>query len=231
MELAKYFSVNNYSLDNLKNSTLWFAMLNDFNDPFEGRIKIKMRYEESTFSSRSEAEEVARINKSYFQKLNKKYFEHLNNLETLELQIGFIFDVWAHTLRKVNSEIINNDGYCCFCAHREDVSTNQLMWSHYANGLRGFCIVFDESEMHRSLIELNKEDSLIIEPIVYKDQLPEIDIYNHMSHHFAPDDYLDDLVNEFNIKSRSTKSKAWCYEREHRAISSKVGLHRYSNTQ
>ncbi|MDF0729544.1 DUF2971 domain-containing protein [Pseudomonas entomophila] len=228
MELSKFFSVSKHSLDNLKTSTLWFSSPHDFNDPFEGRVAVKKVYSQDTFASRREVEEIVNINQDYFHDKNREFHDHLVSLATLEEKIEFIFNVWGHTLRTLHMDYIAEDGYCCFCRRDRTFAKNQLMWSHYANGLRGFCLVFDKVTLHQSLQTLNQQDTLIIEPVEYRNALPEIDIHQHMTHHFKPSELLGDLVAEFIIKSRSTKSRAWRHEREYRAISSSTGLHSYA---
>lgn len=228
MRIGKFFSGNENAKDNLKNSTLWFSFPEDFNDPFEGRIKVKKTYEDNTFSSRSEAEKVADLNSEYFYKFNKEFYDHLVGLGALEDKIEFIFRLWADIAKDANTEIINSEGYCCFCKWNKKSLLNQLMWSHYANGLRGFCLVFDQKKLHDSLIEMNDEESLYFEPVKYKDELPELNIYHHMVSHLGGEIDVEDLINDFNIKSRSTKSKVWRYEKEYRAISSRTKAHKYS---
>jgi hypothetical protein len=86
-----------------------------------------------------------------------------------------------------------------------ETNDNILMWSHYADGHRGFCIEFERSETN----DLGGEACV---PVIY----PEDNIF--------PIFKLEEL-SERKAFSRlaTTKAKLWVYEREWRMISREPG--------
>ncbi|EON79024.1 hypothetical protein ADIS_0441 [Lunatimonas lonarensis] len=74
---------------------------------------------------------------------------------------------------------------------------NYLMWSHYGNSHRGFCIGFDSQDLFNEI-------GGTIGPVVYQRQIPKMDIFGGPL--------------EFYIKQLSTKSEIWQYEDEYRIV-------------
>lgn len=74
---------------------------------------------------------------------------------------------------------------------------NYLMWSHYANSHRGFCIGFDSEALYDTI-------EGTIGPVDYQNEIPKMDLFG------------DTL--EFYVKQLSTKSKVWEYEEEYRIV-------------
>ena len=86
-----------------------------------------------------------------------------------------------------------------------ETNDNILMWSHYADGHRGFCIEFERSEKN----ELGGEKCV---PVIYpEDNTVPI--------------FKSDALSERKTFSRiaTTKAKQWSYEREWRMISKDPG--------
>ncbi|WP_029836709.1 DUF2971 domain-containing protein, partial [Vibrio parahaemolyticus] len=62
--------------------------------------------------------------------------------------------VFEKAHKKTVSNLINNYKWCCFSEPSEknlSPMSNRLMWSHYANGLRGFVIEFEKEALIDSL--------------------------------------------------------------------------------
>ncbi len=86
-------------------------------------------------------------------------------------------------------------------------SDNLLMWSHYADRHRGFCIEFNGLKLNDFiLIKSRKEKPISLLDVVYNKELPSIPMGNK-----AVD--LDDL-----LKFLRTKYEGWKYEDEWRII-------------
>ena len=87
----------------------------------------------------------------------------------------------------------------------EDFPCNELLWAHYANSHKGFCIEYD----------LDKLDACITDNINYR-----IDVeYQENKPTISPDDSIETKVK----KAFSTKSLAWTYENEYRLVFSSSG--------
>jgi DUF2971 family protein len=89
---------------------------------------------------------------------------------------------------------------------------DNLMWSHYANDHKGFCVGFAGSELHR-----------IIEPEMPSPWLHDNRFFHHKvieyARHYPQWPVAQGPIDEeFIFKSITTKSSEWTYEKEHRII-------------
>ncbi len=96
--------------------------------------------------------------------------------------------------QQVVDEFLSRRGVACFSELNEDL----LMWSHYGGKYRGFCLEFDASS----------EPFQKIHQVRYLPSLPQLTLATVLlDHEFHP------ILELF-----CTKSEAWQYEREWRAI-------------
>ena len=89
---------------------------------------------------------------------------------------------------------------------------DELLWAHYSNSHRGFCIEFDKNEL------LNNDKIILADSVSYTDSPPEIL-------------FRDTLPkNNLNLKNKSGfyKSNRWSYEEEFRIVTSTNELISYS---
>jgi len=113
---------------------------------------------------------------------------------------------FAEILRDTMKNILFNRGVCCLSA----LNDHLLMWGHYADGHRGFCLQFDTAEdpMFERATEVH-----------YSRDLPTVSIQ----------DSLGTPNPELITKVLATKHEDWSYEREWRVIhqeSNKAYYHR-----
>jgi len=101
--------------------------------------------------------------------------------------------------RHTVEEFLEQRGVACFSERNDDL----LMWSHYGGGYKGFCLEFDSSA-----------DALQnVQQVRYVPALPALDLSTVLlSNDFHP---IQELF--------CTKSTAWSYEREWRAIHNVAG--------
>lgn len=89
--------------------------------------------------------------------------------------------------------------YSLSMSNEDGVPTNELLWAHYANSHKGFCIVYDWDEM----CKYYSQDKVVPIEIQYKEKPPIL---------FANTD-------EERIKRAfGCKSLAWAYEQEFRLL-------------
>jgi len=131
--IYKYFPPNEFSLRNLRDGALYFRHYSDFNDPFEFWSKVvegipspsdgdRFWWAMATWGfPKGESDNLADYEDP------REYFE---SLEDEQPPFQLLFD---------------DTRIACFASE----STNLLMWAHYAEGMRGFCIGFDESALAR----------------------------------------------------------------------------------
>jgi len=86
---------------------------------------------------------------------------------------------------------------------------NELLWSHYGNSHKGFCIEYD--------LDLLTKNYTHHFPVVYNNKIPEIGI--------------EDIAikkSEIIIKMFGYKYEKWDYEKEYRIITNDYGINNYS---
>ena len=172
--LYKYYAYNEYSLSVLINKEIWVSKPESFNDPFDCRIDL----EDSTD-----------------EKLSKKLLGNIS-LDPKK------FDTVKHYASKgVNSlkEIwLKKAGIFSMSENCENI----LMWSHYADEHRGFCVEFVRNADN----ELGNIE--ITGPINYSKKYNKVAII----------DSNDELNKSFVDDYFYTKAIDWLYEGEWRSI-------------
>ena len=105
-------------------------------------------------------------------------------------------------VRKVMGEGLKKWGICCLSEVRDSV----LMWSHYADKHRGFCLEFSIADFY---VEL-PGNKVIPSPVHYTEQYP-----------------IAQIIEEVAVRETMlTKAKPWEYEKEWRIITpERTGLH------
>lgn len=182
--LYKYQRLSAHSLASLLNETVWLASPTSFNDPFDCAITLsKDKLQESLDHAIVEISRNRGIPKEVIEK-----HDHLtkNNAEAYEL---------LRTTLKTNMGKI---GVFCLSETSEEI----LMWSHYADNHKGFCIEYD----------CGADASLrkIATPVTYSESYPALSLANMP----ASSD------NSFLNVCLFTKAKQWAYEREWRVVMS-----------
>ena len=107
-------------------------------------------------------------------------------------------------------------GICCFSG----THSNHLLWSHYADGDKGLCLVFDETKLHESLeknlkSQKRKKYRIVHGHINYR-KIPKLNITLYKNGEIG--------YSEFHLFS---KVADWKYEKEYRFVL-KLNLKRLS---
>ena len=180
--LYKYQTLTAYSLASLINSTVWLAKPSSFNDPFDCALTLDwLRYKESVKHAITIAMERAKpegLKREHLMDIwpgDKEAFEDFrNNLKTLFQDIGVL----------------------CL----SEIADSMLMWSHYANHHRGFCIEYDFSAESQLRKLANK--------VRYADEIPSV----------SASDFAGPYKEEALHSLWLTKASCWSYEREWRVM-------------
>ena len=170
--LYKYCAYNTNSLAILINKKIWAAKPESFNDPFDCDIKF-----------------IPDINSEAFNKYLNRTGRSTGNRQS-------DYDTFLRGLQEFIEKDIKNFGVFSM----SQINDNILMWSHYANQHKGFCIGF-----------FRKTDNLLgditkTRPVVYDCDYPEAD----------PLDENGNYDHSCSIKMLFTKAKNWEYEKEWR---------------
>ena len=195
--------------DVLINNSLFFSSIKNFNDPFDSQAPFVL--DKATPEERIE---------SFKQTFEKSPYVLKKNSRELAIQsendVNFKQNLLNDLLIRIDKDISENVGICCFASDENNCCLkNNLLWSHYANSHKGFCVVYKAEAMIQYLNERNdiigwdNENgyhgySDILE-VDYKPECPELDVVS------------PDKKKEIN-KRLSTKSSEWKYEGEYRAI-------------
>lgn len=93
-------------------------------------------------------------------------------------------------------------------------SIDELLWAHYANSHKGFCIEYDLDLLMNSYVYENKYSF----PVIYNENPSELSLKD-----ISSASKNNDLIQ----KIFGSKSKKWEYEEEYRIITDDFGVHSY----
>jgi Protein of unknown function (DUF2971) len=194
-KLYKYQPFSTLSLSNLTNRQIWFSKPTAFNDPFDCAMCFRV--------GPWPDDEIGALYESLRTQFGKSLqFDHLymsdgrpNERFRTECASGAM-----KSLADLRDMMVNERGVACFSEKNDDV----LMWGHYADGHRGFCLEFDTSfePFHKAF------------SVEYAREIPTVD--PAVLRKTAPDGSI--------VKMFRTKFEAWSYEKEWRVF------HREGNT-
>ncbi|ULN65128.1 DUF2971 domain-containing protein [Vibrio gigantis] len=214
-KLYRFFSDNLDNFTALSSSYLWFSNVEAFNDPFEGCISDLSYYVSADEYCDKKFIKLFK-NSSAFSFLNSEEKEKMlldiwskGNSSKVEFKRSQL-EVFEKAHKNTVSTFLQEYRWCCFSQPNPEIKSplsSRLMWSHYANGLRGFLVEFDKEELINSLDHHYQGDVLKSE-MIYDD--------------LQPMNFFDDLAElvENNSptlgKLLSLKSNDWRYEAEFR---------------
>jgi hypothetical protein len=192
--LYKYQGLTTRTLQNIKGQVLYFGSPLKLNDPYDCTLTPHIKVPSD--------EDIEDCPRWYLQErtLNKRQryeFETFGRerLREILLRNGH------NTLREVIQGFLATSGVTCFSECNDDL----LMWGHYGGGYKGVCLEF--STAVEPFSEISK-----IKQVHYARSLPVLDVVKILRREL-------DIVGELFC----TKSMAWSYEREWRAIHSTAG--------
>ena len=171
--LYKYCAYNTNSLSILINKKIWVAKPDSFNDPFDCNIKINP--------------------KDFDVEAFKKYL-YMTGRITKKLP-------WKNCIKPFE-EFLKKDVKNFGVFSMSQINDNILMWSHYADQHKGFCIEFDR--LPNNLLG----DFEITQPVNYSCDYPKLVFFDSSG--------KQDL--SIFKKTLFYKAKDWAYEKEWRLI-------------
>jgi hypothetical protein len=184
--LLKFSAPQDYALENLKNGMIFCQHYTRYNDPFEFRARIL----EGRPDQQAEPERFAAAVREWGfpvvdDALEFEANEYLESIEYYEPHFAGMLDGMR---------------IACFGAERD----NLLMWSHYADGLRGFCIAFDEDAM------ISAEPKAYLADVAYCDQPPTVDSFVYAVAYDQNEFHLMAMdEEETQIKHLGKKDDGW----------------------
>lgn len=191
--LFKFRTINEYSLDELRESYVYFSNVTTLNDPFEMGVYLDQ-------VSDLEAARIEFVTGNYTGSPIEEILETMD-LESRKayLEMRWNCDEWREPFLEAWKRV---DGFgeemkrrlSIYCASA--TRTDGLLWAHYASGHRGIAI-----ELNHNADEVLRK-SLRVQ---YQREFPTINVHR-------------DNAETKLTKSLLTKSKDWSYEQEYRTI-------------
>ncbi|MCF7363585.1 DUF2971 domain-containing protein [Vibrio sp. A1-b2] len=224
-KLYKFREVNTNSLASLANYEVWFSSKEDFNDPFEGTLVIDETLTKSDYKlwdSLVSWKHNLTPDDKQFVELCRDLDLNPRNFTKEELILkGLRYDLGVLT------QIVHKSKFLCLSLKDEehDPLYNNLMWSHYAQGLRGFCLVFNNEKLQDDInVASNKRMRGI--RVDYKDEPNKLSLADYMrSDSWTNIDKLNYIQKV--TETVATKSTAWKYENEMRIITLESDISSY----
>lgn len=209
--LYKFRRADKYSLSALANSQLWFDSITNQNDPFEGQFVVDVNFSDDTLSDLSKRYDTQQI-----QRITMKQDWHTMAPAEVGRKI-----VNATTLGIVDT-VQQGAAICSLSASpatEEDLNPifNSLLWGHYAEGLRGFCLVFDTEQLVGSL-HTTSGYNLKVLPIKYTNTPSSIEANNLFDIDEMGLLHRRDIEQFFIPNILATKSLHWKSENEVRLL-------------
>lgn len=188
--IYKYHKINQFAYDLLINSEIYFENPYKYNDPFDCNL---------TIDANNSPEQI----KHYFKIAN--WNKSADKDPEIQRLIATNFTDQSAYKRKINAiskQVISKLGLSCFGS----TNNNLLMWAHYTQDHKGFCLEFDysfDSDFFRPL-----------KKVIYDETYP---IYNYY-------EGKNNAVAQLMLH----KSNHWEYENEIRLIKKGQGLHQFN---
>ena len=190
-KLYKYYSYNSNSLSVLINRKVWFSRPASLNDPYDLGIDF-VNYINST-DFRYMIETCCKLPSISSER--RQELEKIGRLERNSPDPVALSESWEKVNDKLRNDLMNSGVFCM-----SELNDNILMWAHYANGHKGFCVEFArDSNSTLGNIEVTN-------PVVYSCDFP------------SPSPFSDEGRSSCFDDLFLTKSKDWAYEKEWRMI-------------
>ncbi len=180
----------------LTDNEIYFASAEQFNDPFDSTLPYKFREEDLT--PENIYTKLHEIGKMRFPEISEEELQH----QCYERQMSGAFDngkYWKDDYEEYKKEMYTKFGVMSLTSK----NYNLLMWSHYSDSHKGFCVGLDK-------IILFEVTGGMIGPVNYCNEFPSVGLFDNNSH---------GLTRIF-----LTKFLDWKYEEEYRIT--KIGASR-----
>lgn len=196
----------NYTKELIENSQFYLSLLDDFNDPFDGKIYV-------SHEKKIDIVELIRKSKLHpkikiIEKIDVLREEAKNNDEKRHILDELEMEISNEGNEKISKEL--QDAFrrkakgTCFTTDNRNI----LMWAHYANAHKGVCLEF------QNLCCENIDLGTAMEKITYSDKYPVMNIKDFFTTLKENDDLWVDVARSMYLR----KFDAWAYEDEYRLL-------------
>lgn len=191
----RYFDCNNYHIKTILDNEFYFATRKQLNDPFD--LSLKPEYESSTKED---------IMKYLAYIIQNKNLSELDDFKELCNVYNIIKEKSIEELhQRLHRNYDDNMDKYRICSFSINTWENILMWSHYSDSHKGFCIGIDWQKLSTFLWENYRKD--IVPAIVqYGKEMKTINMF------------LEGNFKEMFDLNFSYKYNIWEYENEMRLL-------------
>ena len=190
-KLYKYQPYTVSSIDNVYRRALWFSKPLRFNDPFDCALDLDL--------SATSDDDWTYIFEEFKKILPQEGVppEFFNNRFAGDVYKALSTPILKELFERRKQLTLNHRGVCCLTESGDDF----LMWSHYADGHRGFCLEFDTS--------FNPFDKAL--EVVYSDTIPTVNAKDLIqTEQLAPGDLANPILKMITTKSiHLAREKEW----------------------
>ena len=186
-KLYKYRVYNEQNLKILEQRRIYFPAAEKFNDPFDCAIE--------PIADVADPDELIELTATQFASYNPPIpkDETRRQLESLK-NVGPDLMHRILSLFKDREILLNRKTLGVFTM--SELNDHPLLWAHYADSHRGFCIEFERTPTN---------DFGLAKPMTYSDAYPEVDLFRM-------------LLEQRAKLSVFTKASCWAYEKEWRRV-------------
>jgi len=220
--IFKYREVNEYSLRNLQEDTIWLADPSNFNDPYDCAHTIDLdalsRANSKIYLSQFLTEKGLEV------QLGKDALENI--LESDDPMVSFMDAILSEepeekregiktallsARQKLNEDMVRNSSKHIsssfkLCSFSERIDS-MLMWSHYSYYHQGYCIEYEIEN-----IPYGDFRTRFLYPVIYSDNM--VDATEHILNGIDHEGFNNLYLN----KAALVKATDWNYEREWRLV-------------
>ncbi|TKB66966.1 MAG: DUF2971 domain-containing protein [Nitrospira sp.] len=190
--LYKYGRINDYSAALFSKSYVWFSAPSELNDPFECR---------PWYTFEGNPEQIVASARKMLQTESPDLTSNMTTAQAVALFLeGRHRDPEAQKrAREVAAHWLAKVGLYCLSRVRDNI----LMWSHYADQHRGYCLEFEATDHTYMFGDAH--------PVSYSDDYPSVEFYTVPSSEQVHLSFL-------------SKYRGWSYEQEWRVIDTRNGF-------
>lgn len=219
--IFKFRSVSEYSLENLRNDTVWLCSPDKYNDPYDCQATISTR---ELMFSRAEIPEhffdklkglmpeeqlsAALSSENPFDEVVRRVVENDPQVrdrdpnELIEVLKNAVDHVLGPRFRSPLEAVRQSIRMCSFSTENDNI----LMWSHYANNHQGFCIEYEV----KSLPQIAQR---LLFPVVYSKKL-----FDATKFFISAKNEIAEFNNLYGVLQAIYKAEEWSYEHEWRLV-------------
>jgi hypothetical protein len=194
LKLFKYLSYKCHSIENLKKRQIYFPTPSKLNDPFDCAVPFNL-----TDSDDEELENGFQFLVTPLKEKDVLANQYLTSGKPDE-RLNKDFMTLAKKVNDIQLNYFQKMGVACFSDPISKKPDNILLWSHYADGHKGFCLEFDTGYYPF------QESSIDLQKVNYRMEFP------------STSSVLAAMGGKIWIEPLISKSNEWCYEDEWRLI-------------